>query len=102
MKLLSFRLKIALLSALISGVVWLGFGAASWHLIYRQKVAAVDTEIRSLGARHPGWLANRGNLDRFNSSLEHANEPADSRSLSISNASMSPKEGFASKPSIMA
>ena len=70
MKLLSFRLKIALLSALISGVVLVAFGAASWYLIYRQKVAAVDTEIRSLGARHPGWLANRGNLDRFNSSLE--------------------------------
>ena len=62
MKLLSFRLKIALLSALISGVVLLGFGAASWYLIYRQKVAAVDTEIRSLGARHPGWLANRWSL----------------------------------------
>ena len=70
MKLLSFRLKMALLSALISGLVLLGFGAASWYLIYREKVESVDTEIRSLGARHPGWLANRGNLDRFNSSLE--------------------------------
>ncbi len=70
MKSLSFRLKIASLSALISGVVLLAFGAASWFLIYREKVQAVDTDIRSLGARHPGWLANRGNFDRFNSSLE--------------------------------
>jgi two-component system heavy metal sensor histidine kinase CusS len=70
MKALPFRLKIALLSALISGFVLVGFGTASWYLSYRQKVEALDTEIRSLGARHPGWLANRGNFDRFNSSLE--------------------------------
>jgi len=70
MKALPFRLKIALLSALISGLVLVGFGTASWYLSYRQKVEALDTEIRSLGARHPGWLANRGNFDRFNSSLE--------------------------------
>jgi two-component system, OmpR family, heavy metal sensor histidine kinase CusS len=70
MKRLSFRLRIALLSALISGCVLLAFGVASWFLLYRQKVEVVDTEIRSLGARHPGWLANRGNFDRFNSSLE--------------------------------
>ncbi len=70
MKLLSFRLEMALFSALISGLVLLGFGAASWYSIYRQKVASVDTEIRSLGARHPGWLGNSGNFDRFNSSLE--------------------------------
>ncbi len=70
MKLPSFRLRIALLSALVSGVVLLGFGAASWYLLYRQKAQGVDTEIRSLGTRHPGWLANRANFDRLSSSLE--------------------------------
>jgi heavy metal sensor kinase len=70
MKLRSFRLKIALLSALISGLVLGGFGLATWYLLYRQRVEGVDTEIRSLGARHPGWLANRSNFDRFQSSLE--------------------------------
>jgi heavy metal sensor kinase len=70
MKPISFRIKIALLSTLISGLVLLGFGVASWYLIQRQKIQALDTEIRSLGSRHPGWLANRGNFDRFNGSLE--------------------------------
>jgi signal transduction histidine kinase len=70
MKLLSFRFKIALLSALISGLVLLGFGAASGYLLYLQKIEAVDTEIRALGTRHPGWLANRANFDRFNTSLQ--------------------------------
>jgi two-component system, OmpR family, heavy metal sensor histidine kinase CusS len=70
MKPLSFRFKIALLSAVISGLVLLGFGAASWYLLYRQKLASIDTELRALGTRHPGWLANRANFDRFNTSLQ--------------------------------
>jgi heavy metal sensor kinase len=67
---LPFRLRIALLSALISGVVLVGFGATAYHLICRQKLESLDTEIRSLGARHPGWFANRGGYERLNSSLE--------------------------------
>jgi len=70
MRRLSFRIKIALLSASISGLVLLAFGVASWYLLYRQKIESVDTEIRSLGTRHPGWLANRANFDRLNSSLD--------------------------------
>jgi signal transduction histidine kinase len=70
MKALPFRFKIALLSALISGCVLVGFGVASWYLLYQQKVQGVDTEIRSLGTRHPGWLANRANFDRLDSTLE--------------------------------
>jgi hypothetical protein len=70
MKAISFRLKIALLSTLISGTVLVAFGLASWYLLYRQKLQALDTEIRSLGTRHPGWLANGANFDRLNASLE--------------------------------
>ncbi len=70
MKPWSFRFKIALLSAVISGLVLLGFGAGSWYLLYRQKLASIDTELRALGTRHPGWLANRANFDRFNTSLQ--------------------------------
>jgi heavy metal sensor kinase len=70
MKASSFRLKIAVLSMVISGLVLVGFGGASWYLLYRQKIEAVDTEIRALGSRHPGWLANRANFDRFNTSLQ--------------------------------
>ena len=54
MKPLPFRLKIALLSAVISGLVLVAFGVTAWLLISRQKLESVDTEIRSLGARHPG------------------------------------------------
>lgn len=69
MKPLPFRLKIALFSAGISGAALLAFGAAGWLLISRQKMESVDTEIRSLGARHPGWIANRGNYERLDDAL---------------------------------
>lgn len=70
MKPIPFRLRIALFSALISGVVLLAFGGASWYWIGRQKLESMDTEIRSLGARHPGWFANRGSYERLDSALE--------------------------------
>ncbi len=69
MKLLPFRLKIALLSAVISGLVLTGFGLTGWWLISRQKLESVDTEIRSLAARHPGWIANRANYQRLDDAL---------------------------------
>lgn len=69
MKPLPFRLKIALLSALISGVVLVAFSISAWVMISRQKLESVDTEIRSLGARHPGWIANRGNYQRLDDAL---------------------------------
>jgi heavy metal sensor kinase len=70
MKPLPFRLKIALLSAVISGLVLVAFGVTAWLLISRQKLESVDTEIRSLGARHPGWIANRGNYQRLDDALQ--------------------------------
>lgn len=70
MNAVSFRLKIALLSALVSGLGVGGFGLATGYALYRQKIAAVDTEIRSLGTRHPGWMANRGSFERLQTSLE--------------------------------
>lgn len=63
------RLKIALLSAAISGVVLAAVGLVAWQLICRQKLESVDTEIRSLGARHPGWITSRGNYQRLDESL---------------------------------
>ena len=64
------RLKIALLSAGISGVVLIAFGAVMWVLVCDLRLAAVDREIRTLGSRHPGLLAGRGNYERLASSLE--------------------------------
>jgi two-component system heavy metal sensor histidine kinase CusS len=67
---MSLRLKIAALSTLISGAILIGFGIASWYLICHDRLAAVDREIRTLAARHPGWLANRASYERLTSMLE--------------------------------
>ena len=69
MKPLPFRLKIALLSTAISGVVLAGFGTAAYAMIARQKTASIDKEIRSLAMRHRGWLANRQALQRIDDNL---------------------------------
>lgn len=47
MKLRSFRLRIAAVSALLAGSTLIGFGIASWLLIYKTKVDRLDTEIKS-------------------------------------------------------
>lgn len=64
------RLKIALLSAGISGVVLVAFGVAMWVLIHDLRLEAVDREIRTLASRHPGLFAGYGNYERLTSSLE--------------------------------
>jgi heavy metal sensor kinase len=69
MKPLPFRIKIALLSTLISGVVLVGFGITAFVMISRQKIENLDTEIRSLGMRHPGWINNRRDFQRFDEIL---------------------------------
>ena len=69
MKTPSFRLKIALLSAIISGVVLVGFGLAAFLMISRQKIENLDTEIRSIGTRHPGWITNRRDFKRLDDAL---------------------------------
>jgi two-component system, OmpR family, heavy metal sensor histidine kinase CusS len=65
-----FRLRIALLSALVSGVVLTALGGACWYWIGQARLHSVDTEIRSLGARHPGWFATRGGYERLDNALE--------------------------------
>ncbi len=69
MKSLPSRLKIALLSAGISGVVLVGFGGMMWLLVCEMRIQAVDREIRSVASRHPGLFAGRGNYERLASSL---------------------------------
>ncbi len=70
MKPLSFRLKIALWSTLTSGLVLAGFCTGAWLLVYHQRLESVDRELRSLTARHPGWVLNRPNPERLTSLLE--------------------------------
>lgn len=70
MKPLPSRLRIALLSVGISGVVLGAFGVAMWVLIHDLRLEAVDREIRTLGSRHPGLFAGRGSYERLASSFE--------------------------------
>jgi HAMP domain-containing protein len=71
MKRLPFRVRIALLSAAVSGAVLVAFGLLSLYIVYQQRVQAVDREIRTLSARHPGWFGNRGNYERLSSVLNY-------------------------------
>ncbi len=48
----SFRLRITLLSVLLSGVVLIAFGAWSWSLIRRISLDRIDDEIRGIGHLH--------------------------------------------------
>ncbi|MGF1936665.1 MAG: ATP-binding protein [Nostoc sp. ChiQUE02] len=45
MKLPSFRLRIALLSAALAGSALVGFGAVSWFQIYNAKISRLDAEL---------------------------------------------------------
>ncbi|MBI3882563.1 MAG: HAMP domain-containing protein [Verrucomicrobia bacterium] len=49
MKTNSFRLKLALLSAVISGGLLIAAGVAFWQLTYRMDLARIDRELRNLG-----------------------------------------------------
>lgn len=66
----SLRLRIALLSAAISGVVLIGFGVAAWIWLSHERQAALDREIRALAYRHPGWMNNQANYERLGSAIE--------------------------------
>ncbi len=69
MRKLPFRARIAVLSAAVAGVGLAAFGFAAWWLVGAQKLESIDTEIRSLGARHPGWITARGNFQRLDEAL---------------------------------
>ncbi len=65
----SLRLKIAVLSTVISAVVLVGFGLVAFLMISKQKLESLDTEIRSIGTRHPGWITNRRDFKRLDEAL---------------------------------
>lgn len=52
MRLRSFRLRIMLLSALLSGCVLFAFGAWAWSFSYRMGLQRLDHDIRKLCTRH--------------------------------------------------
>ncbi|MBE8992155.1 ATP-binding protein [Nostoc sp. LEGE 12450] len=62
MKLLSFRLRIALLSAALAGTTLVGFGAVSWFQIYNAKISRLDAELLNHLMRATPNLPPRGEL----------------------------------------
>ncbi|NES95518.1 MAG: HAMP domain-containing protein [Desertifilum sp. SIO1I2] len=69
-KLRSFRIRIALLSALLAGSALVGFGLISWWLIYDAKVNRLDAELENqlirVGRPRPldRWHADEASLHR--------------------------------------
>lgn len=47
----SFRIRLALISALISGLVVLAFGALAWWSLNRAQIRTLDTDLRHFGYR---------------------------------------------------
>ncbi len=65
----SFRFKIAFLSTIIAGAVLVLFGLLALWVVKHQKTVTLDTRIRSLGGRQPGWLTQQRDFKRFEESL---------------------------------
>ena len=66
MKLRSFRIRIALLSAVLAGTALAGFGAISWWLIHEAKVSRLDAELESQLMR-AGRPPRNESMDRWQS-----------------------------------
>jgi two-component system heavy metal sensor histidine kinase CusS len=71
MKLSSFRLRIALLSAALAGSALVGFGAVSWFQIYNAKISRLDAEMFNQLIRGIG-LPGRERSHRYADSLSYA------------------------------
>lgn len=69
LRLNSFRLKIALLSATISGGLLVAVGILFWQLTYRMDLARVDREIRNLGTPQLERVVGGDHWVRFESAL---------------------------------
>ncbi len=63
MKLRSFRLRIALFSAILAGSALVGFGVVAWRLIYVAKVSRLDAKLenqvkRTIRPREQDWWSS--------------------------------------------
>ena len=63
------RLRIALLSTLLSGAVMVTFGTGAWWVVAQQKTAALDARIRALGTRVPGWMMQDQEFGRLEQNI---------------------------------
>ena len=70
MKSTPLRLRIALLSTLLSGAVMVMFGAGAWWVVAQQKTESLDARIRALGTRQPGWMFQDREFRRLEENLD--------------------------------
>lgn len=66
----SFRVRITLLSTLLSAAVLLAFGVWAWNAVQRAGLARVDQTIRDLGDRHLNTRQGRMHWEYVSNSLE--------------------------------
>ena len=65
----SFRLKIALLAGLISGLLLVGTSAVLWRVAYRLSLEQVDREIRNLGQANLERVLGGDHWERLEAAL---------------------------------
>ncbi|MEI7733051.1 MAG: ATP-binding protein [Verrucomicrobiota bacterium] len=79
MNLNSFRLKIALLSGLITGSLLIGCGMVLWQVSYQFNLDRLDRELRNLGSPHLERVLGGDHWVRFESALRFvagSNQPS--------------------------
>ena len=79
MRLRSFRLKLALASAALSGLVLAGFGSLAWTLLYRERLGALDRALFLTGERIAQRVDDRVDWERFRGSMQVVFGQADDR-----------------------
>ena len=65
----SFRLRLAVLSALISGLILVAFGGVSWAILSRKKLEALDAELSNYGFRVASRAGGRVEGDRTEANM---------------------------------
>lgn len=73
------RLRIALLSTLLSGAVMVAFGVGAWWVVAQQKTGALDARIRALASRQPGWMFRDRDFARLEENLDFVLGSADDK-----------------------
>lgn len=74
----SFRLRIVILSTLISGVVLVAFGIATYGAMQRMSMRRIDESIRDIAQRQLGIRQGPRHWDRMAESLEYLGAPGES------------------------
>ncbi len=67
----SFRLRIAALSTLLSGLVLAGFGVWAWSMVSRSAMERIDTTLRDMAQQHLSFPRNPAHWESVDQSLQY-------------------------------